>query len=125
MALSLLGIPDKNISRLRCLSANLDGYDPAYAGYVQDDWKVTPRLTINYGIRYEIHPRFYDHLKNISNFLPNYQTIANGTSVLGGGGDSKWVTEHFEPAFCGHLLDRRPFLRLRKPVWARTCITPA
>jgi hypothetical protein len=63
----LLGIPDKTYLD-SVVQPNLDGYDPAYAGYVQDDWKVTPRLTINYGIRYEIHPRFYDHLKNISNF---------------------------------------------------------
>ncbi len=44
---------------------------------------MTPRLTINYGIRYELHPKFYDHLLNISNFLPDYQSVANGQSVLG------------------------------------------
>jgi Carboxypeptidase regulatory-like domain/TonB dependent receptor len=78
----LLGIPDKTFLD-SVVQPNLEGYDPAYAFYVQDDWKVTPRLTLNYGIRYEIHPRFFDHLNNISNFLPNYQTIANGQSVLG------------------------------------------
>jgi hypothetical protein len=26
----------------------------SYAGYVQDDWRITPRLTLNLGIRYEI-----------------------------------------------------------------------
>ncbi len=62
----------------------LDGYDPAYAFYIQDDWKVTPRLTVNYGMRYELHPKFYDHDLNISNFLPDYRTTtANGQSVLG------------------------------------------
>jgi hypothetical protein len=34
-------------------------------------------------MRYELHPKFYDHDLNISNFLPNYQTIANGQSVQG------------------------------------------
>lgn len=78
----LLGIPDKTFLD-SVVQPNLEGYDPAYAFYAQDDWKVTPRLTINYGIRYELHPKFYDHLNNISNFLPNYESIVNGQSVLG------------------------------------------
>ncbi|HTW65606.1 MAG TPA: TonB-dependent receptor [Bryobacteraceae bacterium] len=78
----LLGIPDKTYLD-SVVQPNLEGYDPAYAFYAQDDWKVSSRLTINYGMRYELHPKFYDHLNNISNFLPNYQSIVNGQSVLG------------------------------------------
>jgi len=78
----LLGIPDKTYLDTNTFGA-IDGYDPSYAFYGQDDWKVTPRLTINFGLRYELHPRFFDHDANISNFLPNYQSIINGQSVLG------------------------------------------
>ena len=78
----LLGIPDKTYLDTNTLGA-IDGWDPAYAFYAQDDWKATPRLTINFGLRYELHPRFYDHDANISNFLPDYQSIINGQSVLG------------------------------------------
>jgi len=78
----LLGIPDKTYLDT-VVQNKLSGYDPAYAFYVQDDWKATPRLTINYGLRYELHPKFYDHDLNISNFLPNYQSNLNGQSVLG------------------------------------------
>jgi Carboxypeptidase regulatory-like domain/TonB dependent receptor len=78
----LLGIPDKTYLDTNTLGA-IDGWDPAYAFYAQDDWKATPRLTLNFGLRYELHPRFYDHDANISNFLPDYQSIINGQSVLG------------------------------------------
>jgi carboxypeptidase family protein/TonB-dependent receptor-like protein len=33
---------------------NIDYHRPVYAVYVQDDWKITPKLTMNLGLRYEI-----------------------------------------------------------------------
>ena len=35
------------------LNTNVDGYVRYYSGYVQDDWRVSNKLTINYGIRLE------------------------------------------------------------------------
>ena len=35
------------------LNAQLDGYVNYYCGYVQDDWRVNDRLTLNYGLRLE------------------------------------------------------------------------
>ena len=47
----LLGLPSGgNITNLH----NVDYGRPVYAFYVQDDYKVTPRLTLNLGVRYEL-----------------------------------------------------------------------
>jgi Carboxypeptidase regulatory-like domain/TonB dependent receptor len=32
-----------------------------FAGYVQDDWKITPRFTLNLGVRYDVDIGFVDH----------------------------------------------------------------
>jgi hypothetical protein len=39
-----------------------------YAGYFQDDWRVTPRLTINWGLRYEVQTQYVDRDGNYANF---------------------------------------------------------
>jgi hypothetical protein len=38
----------------------------AYNFYFQDAWKITPRLTLNYGLRYEYNSRIHEPLKRIS-----------------------------------------------------------
>lgn len=35
------------------ISTRYYGDQTAFYGYVQDDWRMTPKLTINYGVRYE------------------------------------------------------------------------
>ncbi len=39
---------------------------PYHAFYVADVWKVTPRLTMNYGLRWEVIPPFYERTGRIS-----------------------------------------------------------
>jgi hypothetical protein len=78
----LLGIPDKTQLNT-VIQPDSDGYARAFAFYVQDDWKVNSRLTLNYGLRWEYHPMFVDRLLNSTNFLLDYSSIVNGKRVNG------------------------------------------
>jgi hypothetical protein len=51
LASYLLGLSDGgSINNLH----NVDYFRPLYSFYAQDDWKVTPKLTLNLGLRYEL-----------------------------------------------------------------------
>lgn len=39
-----------------------------FAGYLQDDWKLTPKLTVNVGLRYEVERPRTDRFNNLSYF---------------------------------------------------------
>jgi hypothetical protein len=62
----LLGLP--NQTQLANTGRDVDGVTLHYGFYAQDDFKINSRLTLNFGVRYEIHPMFFDNALTTSQF---------------------------------------------------------
>lgn len=62
----LLGTPAS--SQIAVLSTDNDGRATHYKFYAQDSWRITNKLTIEAGVRWEFHPGYYDAGFNIANF---------------------------------------------------------
>jgi outer membrane receptor protein involved in Fe transport len=68
----LLGLPQ----RLRRTTANAsqDGHGWLYAGYVQDEFRPRPNLTISAGVRYEVAVPFVEKSDALNGFRPGQQS---------------------------------------------------
>ena len=78
----LLGIP--TTAQRAFPNVRLDALRKQYDFFFTDDFKVTPRLTLNYGIRYEYHPLWTEEHGLLSNF-----DISSGKIVVADGSLSK------------------------------------
>jgi hypothetical protein len=68
----LLGFPSQ--TRATTTQAIQDGYGWLFAGYVQDEFRMTPTLTLNLGLRYELPTPFIDQNDAISGFRTGQQS---------------------------------------------------
>ncbi|MGD0740786.1 MAG: carboxypeptidase regulatory-like domain-containing protein [Terracidiphilus sp.] len=66
-----MGLASPTVSQLRSWG---------WAGYLQDDWRATRRLTVNMGLRYEFNTPIYEASNQLANFNPATQTIVPATS---------------------------------------------
>jgi Carboxypeptidase regulatory-like domain len=80
LASFLLGYPDLS-AVATVINPNTDAYSKHYAVFAQDDFKLSSKLTLNYGLRWEFNPGFEDKNNNMVNFDPYYQNIVNGQNT--------------------------------------------
>lgn len=73
----LLGIP--STTGFDNVQQDNDGSSNHYNAYIQDEFRVNPKLTLEYGLRFEFHPGYTDASGNIGNFNPN---IAKSGEVI-------------------------------------------
>ncbi len=64
-------------------------FDDRYAGFFQDDWKLSSRLTLNAGLRYEYMTPRWNHLDQMANFYPSLNKIV---VFMGKGSQRLWDT---------------------------------
>lgn len=90
MADYLLGLMSSSEGQLGEVVAQMRQW---YAGfYFQDSWKITPRLTLNYGLRYELQPGYnetHDRITLIdfawnNSMTPTWVRLGSGSPLEGG-----------------------------------------
>ena len=54
-----------------------------YGAFVQDDWRVDPKLTLNLGVRYDVQTAPTDTQRRIAVFQPNVQSTVSPNAMLG------------------------------------------
>src|SRR6185369_5235336 len=68
----LLGLPANTVQYVNLFRPPMDVYNWETGFFIQDDFKVTPRLTLNFGLRYEIITPFTENNDLLVNFDPTF-----------------------------------------------------
>jgi hypothetical protein len=81
MADLLLGLPNAITIGTRGVSQEREHN---YYWYFQDDWQVSPSLTLNLGMRYELTTPFYETDNRLANLITDYGDPLFGEYILAG-----------------------------------------
>ena len=102
----LLGYMQTSEGQAGAPIANFRGYSLGF--YAEDSWKLTPKLTINYGLRYELEPPFLDSHDAIVNIDFKWDNTMLPTYVRAGTGDPYQGNPPFRlPANVPYVRDGR------------------
>jgi outer membrane receptor protein involved in Fe transport len=77
----LLGYPAQ--SRATTTQAIQDGYGWLFAGYLQDEFRLNARLTLNLGLRYELPTPFIDRNDAITGFITGQKSTVQPNAPTG------------------------------------------
>jgi hypothetical protein len=69
----LMGLAPNTVSYVSALRPPMDVYNWENGFFVQDEWRIRPRLTLNLGLRYELITPFIEANNLFVNFDPNYK----------------------------------------------------
>jgi len=74
----LLGLPPNSVSYVLQTRPPMDVHNWEHGYFFQDTWKVSSKLTLNLGLRYELTTPFVDENDLIANFDPNFVNPTTG-----------------------------------------------
>jgi len=68
-----LGLPFQ--TQIAITGPNFNSHETPFAFFWQDQFQFSPKLTFNYGLRYEVHPPFFDDTLQMTNFDPRTASV--------------------------------------------------
>src|SRR5204863_9426060 len=106
--------------------SRIDGRQSIYSAYIQDDFRIAPRLTLNFGLRYELAPPVYDVRQQMSSI--DYSTVPPPQAIFASGRTGFYAPQLFicgqsgYPKGCAHT-DYNNFAPRLGVVWSATPTT--
>ena len=103
--------------------SRIDGRQWLYAAYLQDDFRITPTVTLNVGLRYELAPPIYDVRSQLSSV--DYSTVPSPGTIFALGKTAFYAPQLFicgqsgYPKGCAYT-DKNNFAPRVGVVWAAT-----